>query len=670
MTSRSIKLFGTDEPPVETRLLRAGPLSVELDGGNLRYIRYDGHEAIRAVSYVARDQYWGTFNAEIENLEVEETAEGFTVTYDAECKDATQSFRYAAKITGSADGTLRFEGAGSPVTNFLTNRTGFVVLHPVAGVSGFPAEVEHVDGRVVTTDFPARIDPKQPIMDIRAITHEVCPGLKVTCTMEGDSFEMEDQRNWTDASYKTYVRPLGLPFPYTLMSGEGIEQSVTVRFSGAPQAAQGVAQGADQGPDRGASGPAPVSIRVGGREGRVPEFAMAIEPRDTAAALEIDAVAGIALTALAPRFLSCYLDLRNDGDAGPALAGFQELGAKLGTELALEIIAPSVADAGPALHKIAAQAKAAGAEAASVAVTHAGDLAFVMPGTLFPDSADFDALYGAARAAFPEARLGGGNFIFFTELNRKPPPVEQLDFVCHTTSAIVHAADDRSITETIECLPYLVQSFRALFGDTAYRVGPSGIGSRANPFGADSPPNSDLARVTMTRADPRQRGLLGAAWHLGYAARMAEGGVDQVILGSPVGDYGLIHHGPASVAPDYDGAVYPTYHVMRGMYQASGAARRATESSAPRDVQALAYEPNGGETDGGVTLWLANLTGEPQRVEIAGLAGTDARLSLLDEDSFATCVAGPDGFEGNAGTGSAAGLTLAPYAVARLEVDA
>ncbi len=653
MTSRLVKLFGTEEPPVETRLLRAGPLSVELDAGNLRYIRYDGHEAIRAVSYVVRDQYWGTFNAEIENLEVEETAEGFTVTYDAECKNETQSFRYAAKITGNADGTLRFEGAGSPVTDFLTNRTGFVVLHPVAGVAGFPAEVEHVDGRVVTTDFPELIDPKQPILDIRALTHQVCPGLKVTCTMAGDSFEMEDQRNWTDASYKTYVRPLGLPYPYTLMRGEGIEQSVTVSFSGAPQETQG------------ATGPAAVTIRVGedgGRvgedAGRVPEFAMAVEPRDTAAALQ----AGAALTALTPRFLSCYLDAR-DADAGDALAGFQELTAKLGAELALEIIVPSVADAAATLRKIAVEAKAAGAEVASVAVTHADDLAFIMPNTVFPDSADFDALYAAARAAFPEARLGGGNFIFFTEMNRKPPPAEQLDFVCHTTCAIVHAADDRSVTETIECLPYLVQSFRALFGDTAYRVGPSGIGSRANPFGADSPPNSDLARVTMTRADPRQRGLLGAAWYLGYAARMAEGGVDQVILGSPVGDFGLIHHGPASVAPDYDGVVYPAYHVMRGLYTASGSVRRATESSAPRDVQALAYV-----TDRGVTLWLANLTGEPRAVEIAGLEAAGARLSLLDEDSFAACIAGPDGFEGNAGTVSGSGLTLAPYAVARLDI--
>jgi hypothetical protein len=42
---------------------------------------------------------------------------------------------------------------------------------------------------------------------------------------------MEDQRNWTDASYKTYSRPLALPFPYTLREGEERTQSIEVRAS-------------------------------------------------------------------------------------------------------------------------------------------------------------------------------------------------------------------------------------------------------------------------------------------------------------------------------------------------------------------------------------------------------------------------------------------------------
>jgi hypothetical protein len=57
------------------------------------------------------------------------------------------------------------------------------------------------------------------------------------------------------------------------------------------------------------------------------------------------------------------------------------------------------------------------------------------------------------RGAFPGILVGGGSFAYFTELNRKRRPFALLDFVCHTTCAIVHAADDRSVTETIEsCL--------------------------------------------------------------------------------------------------------------------------------------------------------------------------------------------------------------------------
>ena len=46
----------------------------------------------------------------------------------------------------------------------------------------------------------------------------------------------------------------------------------------------------------------------------------------------------------------------------------------------------------------------------------------------------------------------------------------------------------------------------------------------------------------MTRRGPRQRGLLGAARYLGLAARMAEGGVDSVVLGVPVAEFGLLYH--------------------------------------------------------------------------------------------------------------------------------
>ena len=49
---------------------------------------------------------------------------------------------------------------------------------------------------------------------------------------------MEDQRNWTDASYKTYVRPLALPWPYTLAAGAKFEQAITLTVTGRSQNAR------------------------------------------------------------------------------------------------------------------------------------------------------------------------------------------------------------------------------------------------------------------------------------------------------------------------------------------------------------------------------------------------------------------------------------------------
>src|SRR5215468_1626181 len=135
MGSSRIKRFGTEEPVAETRQLMAGPLTVELDGGNLRYIRFQDQEAIRAVSYVVRDEFWGTYRPVIDNLNVEESADRFTVTYDAACGEGARRFSYRARIDGAADGKVRFEAKGTALADFLTNRTGFVVLHPVRGVS-------------------------------------------------------------------------------------------------------------------------------------------------------------------------------------------------------------------------------------------------------------------------------------------------------------------------------------------------------------------------------------------------------------------------------------------------------------------------------------------------------------------------------------------------------
>src|SRR5262249_34857304 len=149
------------------------------------------------------------------------------------CRTEDGPLPWSAEIIVSADGGLRFSARAAPETDFVTNRTGFVILHPLARVAGCPVDVVHTDGTQRRARFPALVDPEQCFFDIRALSHEAAPGVWATCTMEGDAWEMEDHRNWLDASFKTYVRPLALPHPYVIPGGSTVEQSVTLAFSGA-----------------------------------------------------------------------------------------------------------------------------------------------------------------------------------------------------------------------------------------------------------------------------------------------------------------------------------------------------------------------------------------------------------------------------------------------------
>ena len=396
--SRAVMLFGTEEPVTPPRLLRAGPLTCELEAGNLRYIRVAGKEALRALSFIVRDKDWGTYNPKIGNLEVRQDAESFEVSYEARCKDDVQELTYRARITGASDGSLAFEALGTAVTDFLTNRTGFVILHPIEGVAGEPVEVLHVDGASEHATFPALIDPVCPFQDVRALTHEVLQGVKVTCTMEGDAFEMEDHRNWNDASYKTYVRPLAKPWPYMIKAGETTEQSVRLALDGeVPQAAAG-------------GGAAPVRVSVGGRAGTMPRIGLSLRPEH----LEATLVAADAIRRLAPQFLVCPFDSRiADGYAGPAVVGrstfpfdqriaepakvmslYRAMGEATGAELVLEaVIACQDEDGEPSadegimrrdIDAIRAAADLAGVRFARVSVSPACDLKCTLPGSVWP----------------------------------------------------------------------------------------------------------------------------------------------------------------------------------------------------------------------------------------------------------------------------------------------
>ena len=622
---------------------------MEFDNGQLRYLKVGGVEVLRAIGFLIRDKNWGTATPAIYNLKIDQRADGFSVSFDAEIRIEGQQLAYEARIEGSAN-ALAFTGTALPKTDFLTARTGFVVLHPLKGVAGAAVEIEHVDGRKVSSRFPELVNPVQPVLEIRSLTHEALPGVKAKVLMEGDTFEMEDHRNWTDASFKTYVRPLIRPWPYTLKAGETVEQSIKVNFSGKL-------------PQSGArSGEKAVSIKLGGvTRAALPPVGLGVP------AEEIDhAIAQLALLkAAAPRFLICHIDPRSKHGLRE-LYGYRVLGEETGAQIALETIVETVDGFKAELARLAGLVTQSGIKLSSIAVVPAGDLKSVLPGGPRPPAPELEHLYAAAREAFPGIRLGGGMFSFFTELNRKRPPAKLLDFVVNTTCPIVHAADDRSVMETLEALPYQVNTARAFIGKTPHRIGPSGIGCRDNPHGATWTPNADNARVCLTKLDPRQRGLFAAAWTLGYVATLAHTGVEAIAMGAPTGPLGMIYRSDTHRQPWYDElgapAVFPAYHVVSGLARGAGQKLVSAESSNVAKVQCIAYRAKAG-----TSLWIANLTAQAQQVELSGAHGS-LFGAFLDEDSFVAATTAPLMFQQNwKALGSS--LTLKPYAVAIISIN-
>src|SRR5438105_1139218 len=83
--------------------------------------------------------------------------------------------------------------------------------------------------------FPKLVAPQVPLppfLSLRAIRHAAGEdGRMLEIRFEGDVFELEDQRNWSDGSFKTFCTPLALSFPRQINAGDRICQKVSLRLN-------------------------------------------------------------------------------------------------------------------------------------------------------------------------------------------------------------------------------------------------------------------------------------------------------------------------------------------------------------------------------------------------------------------------------------------------------
>ena len=93
---------------------------------------------------------------------------------------------------------------------------------------------------------------------------------------------------------------------------------------------------------------------------------------------------------------------------------------------------------------------------------------------------------------------------------------------------------------------------RAIAGSLPYRLGPSAMGMRYNPYGKTTDANQANIRTAFAHQEPRQRGLFGAAFALGYMARATAAGIERVCFGALTGPFGLVYRKTDYPQPWFD----------------------------------------------------------------------------------------------------------------------
>ena len=591
----------TDEP----RELSAGPLHVLLAGGDLRYLTVMRDEVVRRIYVTVRDAQWGTVEPAVSNLAVTQDDDdgGFHVEYDAEHRRGEIDFFYHATIDArwelsgaTARMEVSFEMDGVARSTFRTNRTGFCVLHPPP-----PSEdtvpvylIKHSGEKRTRAKPPFLVSPSQPFTDIRSITHWPWPGttLSVTVNLDGDMFEMEDQRNWADASYKTYCRPLSQPFPYTLKKGQKVRQAVTVEVVARNWRKGKQHRRVVPGHDR-AAGVNVLAPAVGSAlgMGKLPAIGVARGPcneelsqrdrdrlRDlNLSHLRLDLSEGESATDVSPGALHCIADAK-------------ALGVPL--EVALHV-----------------KAGAAGAGACKLAkrvapLLREADVARFVVYQMGRPMASTEAVAAAVRdlrPLFPKVPVGAGTVGNFAELNRNQPagPVELLAWPLNPQ---MHAGDNLSLMENLAAQCDTVRSAREFAPGAKLAVGPVTLHRRPDPFAAGKSGGAG----ELVAPDPRQRDDFCAAWTLGSIKFLAEAGADSVTYYQATGPFGLMD----------EEELFPLYHVLADVGEFAGGEVLATDTTEPRWLAALTLRK-----DDRLRVLVANLFWHDQPVRLAKVKG-------------------------------------------------
>jgi D-apionolactonase len=637
-----VVLAGGTIPPEPGIALVAGPIECLLEGIDLRHLRSGSCEIADLVFVAVRDEAWNTIPGVVEGREVIRDGDAFLVTFRVRHRFGGLDFAWSGRIEGRSTGSITYRLDGEAASDFRYNRLGFNILHRATSLAGRPFRTA-VDGRAVQVGrFTAELSP-QPARDgrlcgmlepFRQLAIDLGPGPcgSVDFAFEGDDFEIEDQRNFGDATFKTYSTPLQRPAPFAIAAGQPLVQAMTVTYR--PPAA-----GARIASDTGGV----VGVRLGPRAGGpVPQIGLGVASDGIPlTAREIDR-----LRPLRPRHLRVEWDAIADPGAARVAAAAAEARA-LGAKVEVELVLPR---GGAGDHARLAAALGPNADALSVILVRAPSEGPIDRGT--PPG----VIEAVRRAIAPVARdvRVGASVNVLASLTREPVDAAALGLVGVPVSPTVHRSDDITVMENVEGFGDLVDTASIAMAGRPVRVSPLTLSTLRGPYPGGPGEDGDLPR----QVDARQSSLFTAAFTTAALGRLMCSGPESITLFETAGWRGVMERDVAAVHARFHsdaGGVFPVWHVLADLAETAGGWPLRVQVSDPRRVGAWAVS-----SADATCLVIANLTREPVRVEIGEPSPQVRSTRRLDASTAARAARSPLEYRSASRPAPKAGEPLAP----------
>jgi hypothetical protein len=567
----------------------------ETDTGFLRKIARGETEIVRAIYAAVRDENWNTVEPSIEVRNVHLEQNEFRVDFDALCQAGDICFCWSGSIEAHGP-KLTFTFQGEARSSFRKNRIGFCVLHPIRGCAALPCLIQDTRGRWSEAFFPEYISPLQPFKDIQGLRWSPRSGVEAELIFQGDIFETEDQRNWTDASFKTYCTPLAHPFPVLIEAGTKLYQMVTLGLKSEEPVQPAESKIAE--------------IELGKFDVEVPMPRLGLGMASHGGRLgqmQLQRLQKLRLNHL-------RVDLRFARDAWVneyrlAVEEAAAIGARV--QAALFVSDNAFQELGQFRHLM--------------------DPALVDSCLIFHEKeiSTSEHWLSIAQEVLHGVQVVAGTNAYFAELNRNRPPKGFP--AAYSINPQVHAFDDRSLMENLEAQPATVESARQ-FCEHGVVLSPITLRPRFNPNATSkaTEPEGELPSA----ADRRQRTMAGACWMAGsLAALLPCQGVVSLTYFETTGWRGLMETDQGSpLSAKFDSSpneIFPLYYVLEFVAGASSVLRLS--NSLLDGVSALGLR----DRDASTRYLLANLETVPKRIRCQA-AGKGIELRILSETNLDT----------------------------------